>query len=81
MTEKELDIWFSDITVKQKEHIACKVLLKDGKDAKDGVYPKCTRVWCELTYDRKLWIHEHCTDRHGMWAVEENEETAMGHDF
>ena len=32
MTTLELDNWFCSLSVKQKEHISCKVLLKEGKE-------------------------------------------------
>lgn len=73
MTQKELDSWFVSLAVKQKEHIACKVLLKQGKDPKGGVYPNCWGVWEELSEDIKNQIHSHCTDKHGMWIQEEGD--------
>lgn len=70
MTNKELDSWYCSLTVKQKEHIACKVLLKEGKDPKAGVYPGCTDVWVPLEEEVKQKIYTHCTDDHGMWIQE-----------
>lgn len=67
MTTTELDNWFCSLSVKQKEHIACKVLLKQEKDPKRGLYPNCTDVWLLLSEDIKQNIHDHCTDSHGMW--------------
>lgn len=70
MTEKELNNWFCSLTIKQKEHIACKILLKHKRDAKEGLYPKSVLVWNELDTEKKNWIHSHCTDKHGMWIQE-----------
>lgn len=70
MKEQELDSWFCSLSVPQKEHIACKVLLKQGKDPHAGVYPNCVDVWSELDAEKKESIHEHCTDSHGMWIQE-----------
>jgi len=70
MTEIELDNWFCSLTVKQKEHIACKVLLKQERDPKAGIYPNCADVWMSLDEDIKDKIHDHCTDKHGMWIQE-----------
>lgn len=70
MKEQELDSWFCALSVKQKEHIACKVLLKQEKDPKEGLYPNCVKVWGELDAEIKNSIHEHCTDAHGMWIQE-----------
>jgi len=81
MTITELDNWFVSITVKQKEHIAAKVLLKEGRDVHAAKYPNCWNIWKDLPENVKQAIHEHCTDNHGMWAVEENHETSLGHDF
>lgn len=64
------DSWFCSLNVRQKEHIACKVLRKAGKDPKDGLYPNCTAVWLSLDDERKEFIHDHCTDKHGMWIQE-----------
>jgi len=70
MTNSQLDDWFCSLSVKQKEHIACKVLKAQDKDPKGGLYPNCASVWSELDEERKESIHEHCTDRHGMWIQE-----------
>jgi len=67
MTNTELDNWFCSLSVKQKEHIACKVLMKQEKDPKQGLYPNCVNVWNELDEEKKNIIHDHCTDKHGMW--------------
>lgn len=66
----ELDLWFCSLTIKQKEHISCKVLLKEGKDPKEGLYPNCTEIWKSLDEETKQKIHDHCTDEHNMWIQE-----------
>lgn len=70
MKNLELDSWFCSLSVKQKEHIACKVLVKQGKDPKGGLYPNCVDVWNALDESIKDDIHSHCTDKHGMWIQE-----------
>lgn len=70
MTDKQLDNWFCSLSVKQKEHIACKILAKQGKDPKEGLYPNSYNIWKELDEERKNGIHDHCTDSHGMWIQE-----------
>jgi len=73
MNNFELDSWFCSLSVKQKEHISCKVLLKQGKDPKEGLYPNCVDVWSVLDENIKNDIHSHCTDKHGMWIQEEGD--------
>lgn len=70
MTKTQLDDWYCSLSIKQKEHIACKVLLKQGLDPKNGLYPNCISVWTQLDLETQNWIHDHCTDRHGMWIQE-----------
>jgi len=70
MTKNQLDDWFCSLSIKQKEHIACKVLLKQEKDPKRGLYPNCVTIWNELDEEVKNTIHDHCTDKHGMWIQE-----------
>lgn len=81
MAISKLDMWFTDITVKQKEHIAAKILLKEGRDVHAAAYPNCWNVWKDLPEDLKQAIHDHCVDDHGMWVAEEKVETSLGHDF
>jgi len=73
INEQALDTWFCSLTVKQKEHIAVKVKMKRGEDPKTGIYPFCSDVWMSLDAEKKNWIHDHCTDRHGMWIQEEGD--------
>ena len=70
MNNSELDSWFCSLSVKQIEHIACRVLKKQGKDPKEGVYPHCATIWNALDESKKQYIHDHCTDQHGMWIQE-----------
>jgi len=70
MNEQELDKWFCSLSIQQKEHISCKVLIKEGKNPKQGLYPNCIDVWTLLPVERKESIYHHCTDSHGMWIQE-----------
>jgi len=67
MENVKLMDWFCSLSIQQKEHIACKVLLQQGKDPKEGVYPRCVTVWESLTFEQQQSIYEHCTDHHGMF--------------
>jgi len=62
------DDWFCSLSTKQKEHIAAKLAIKKGDNPKDALYPNCVIYWNELSEERKQQIHDHCTDKHGMWV-------------
>lgn len=70
MKYQTYDEWFCSLQVKQKEHVACKVLIKEGKDTKQGIYPNCVNIWLPLDNETKARIYAHCTDKHGMWIQE-----------
>jgi len=61
------DIWWTGLTVKQKERIAKKVT------GVDTFYPAATNVWMGLPEDRKARIYEHCKSGHGYLDPVENE--------
>ena len=69
MHAEELEIWWSSLSVAQKERIARKGLTKASPDGKVDeslvVYPACTRWWNSLEENRKAKIHDHCVNRHG----------------
>lgn len=62
-----VDIWWSSITVAQKERIARKA------NQKEVPYPECTRWWLSLPEERKQKIHDHCVDSHGLFLRDWND--------
>ena len=69
MNRGELEIWWSSLSIPQKERIARKALAKAPADSSVDEslvsYPGCTRWWNGLEEDRKIGIHDHCVGRHG----------------
>jgi len=65
MNEKELNGWFCSLPTKRKEHIAAKILLKDGGDVHLAKYPNCTAIWLQIDKVLKERIYDHCTNKHG----------------
>lgn len=82
MRNSELEIWWSSLTIAQKERIARKGAKKaspDGNiDEAQVRYPACTAWWNSLPDDMKLKIHDHCTDRHGYILSDWNDATPYG---
>ena len=82
MHAQELEIWWSSLSVAQKERIARKALTKESPDGKVDEslvqYPACTRWWLGLGQDRKMKIHDHCIDRHGYLLNEWNDADPYG---
>ena len=82
MENRELEIWWSSLPVKEKERIARKGLGKqsaDGRVNEDEVrYPACTRWWSSLDEENKKKIHAHCVARHGDELREWNEGNPYG---
>lgn len=66
MKKEDLNKWWSGLTVTQKEHIASKVVSKRDGPPTQIHYPACTVVWNELSDEQQEFIHDHCTDKHGM---------------
>ena len=69
----DYDLWWSNLTISQKERIAKKITKEEC------VYPKCTLVWKELGDDKKEWIHKHCTSKHGCVIEEFTEGQTMSY--
>lgn len=69
MENRELEIWWSSLPVKEKERIACKGQSKHSADGtakeEDYRYPACTRWWGTLDAERKESIYRHCVACHG----------------
>ena len=66
---KDLDIWWSSLSIAQKERIARKGLTKANPGSRieesDVTYPACTTWWLSLSPQRKAYLREHCEGRHG----------------
>jgi hypothetical protein len=80
----DLEIWWSSLTIAQKERIARKAQKKaspDGTVDEELVrYPACTRWWIAQDAADKQRIHDHCVDRHGYLLQEWNEADPYGGD-
>ena len=78
----DLEIWWSSLTIAQKERIARKAQKKaspDGTVDEELVrYPACTRWWIAQDATDKQRIHDHCVDRHGYLLQEWNSADPYG---
>lgn len=74
MHDEELEIWWTSLSIAQKERIARKGQSKASPDGKVDeslvTYPACTRWWNSLPAPQKQSIHDHCVDRHGYFLKE-----------
>jgi len=75
----KLDIWWSSLTIAQKERIAAKAAAKDENENADVRYPACTKWWNSITEERRQWIYDHCTDKHGLLLAKWNEGKSMSY--
>lgn len=66
MTQVELNLWWSSLSVSQKEYIATKIVQKNNPDAGKILYPACTEIWVQLSNEIKDKIHDHCIKNHGL---------------
>ena len=57
-----LNIWWSALTIAQKERIAAKAAEKEGNKDADVRYPACSRWWISISEEQRQWIYDHCTD-------------------
>ncbi len=82
MKTDELEIWWSSLSVVQKERVARKGMSKTSPDGTVDesmvTYPACTCWWNSLPEERKAMIHDHCIDRHGYLLNEWNNATPYG---
>lgn len=74
-----VDIWWSSLTIVQKERIAAKAAEKEGNKDADVTYPACTRWWNSITEERRQWIYDHCTDKHGLLLAKWKEGKSMSY--
>ena len=84
MRNDNLEIWWSSLTIAQKERIARKGQKKaspDGYvDEAQVCYPACTCWWNSLPEADRQRIHDHCVDRHGYLLADWNEADPYGGD-
>ena len=80
MDERKLEIWWSSLTISQKERIGGKIMSKqtEGK-VNTALYPECSRVWNALSIEQKQAIYDHCTDDHGYLLQEWKEGRAFSY--
>ncbi|MCF0182571.1 MAG: hypothetical protein HUK11_10050 [Muribaculaceae bacterium] len=60
----DMNTWWAGLTIAQKERIATKA------NAKPVQYPACSTWWEQQSQERKVAIHDHCTDKHGYLLKE-----------
>jgi len=66
MNVQELDKWWANLTIAQKERISSKIATAKGEGKQVIVkYPECSKYWGELAPERKEAIYKHCTGAHG----------------
>lgn len=58
MTQVDLNLWWSSLSVSQKECIATKIVQKNNPDAGKILYPACTEIWMQLSDEVKQQIHD-----------------------
>ena len=82
MANNELELWWSSLTVTQKERVAMKGISKaeGGRKVEEAEvsYPACTTWWNSLEQDQRQRIHDHCVDRHGYLLKEWNDADPYG---
>lgn len=65
MNVRDLDLWWTSLTTKQKERIATKAARKTGKANAEVQYPECTVWWIALDAKVREKIRKQCTDERG----------------
>lgn len=66
----DLESWWASLAVVEKERIATNAARKAGNPNVVVRYPDCTRWWNTIPTDKKVSIHNHCTDKHGLLLPE-----------
>lgn len=74
-----LNIWWSSLTIAQKERIATKAAKKEGNENADIRYPECSKWWISISEEQRQWIYDHCTDKHGMLLTKWKEGKSMSY--
>lgn len=72
MKHDDLNLWWTSLSVAQKERVA-----KKGQ-AGDYQYPACSAWWNALPEEKKEWIHDHCVNKHGYVLQEWDEANPYG---
>lgn len=67
----KFDVWWSSLTISQKERIASKA------NKKPVHYPECTAWWNSIDEEQKTRIHDHCVDSHGYFLKDWEEGTPL----
>jgi len=82
MNHDDLDLWWSSLTIAQKERIARKSLTKaaGGAAPEESAYqyPACSVWWNSIDESSREKIHDHCVGRHGYLLKEWNEADPYG---
>jgi len=82
MKNDDLNLWWTSLSVAQKERVARKGITKanSGKEpAKEEYqYPACSAWWNSIDEEQKAWIHDHCENKHGYILREWDEANPYG---
>ena len=81
MKHDDLNLWWTSLSVAQKERVAKKGIKKyTGKEAAEAEYqyPACSAWWNALPEEQKTWIHDHCEHKHGYVLKEWDEANPYG---
>jgi hypothetical protein len=82
MKHDDVNIWWTSLSVSQKERVAKKGLAKFAGEKKPSEneyqYPACTIWWNNLSEEQKAWIHDHCVNKHGYVLQEWDEANPYG---
>ena len=60
MTQVDLNLWWSSLSVSQKEGIATRIVQKNNPVAGKILYPACTEIWMQLSNEVKEQIYDTC---------------------
>ncbi|MBR0110236.1 MAG: hypothetical protein IJM05_06550 [Bacteroidales bacterium] len=82
MKHDDLNLWWTSLSVAQKERVAKKGLKKYAGEKEPAEneyqYPACTIWWNNLPEEQKTWIHDHCVNKHGYVLQEWDEANPYG---
>lgn len=82
MNISELAIWWTSLSIAQKERIAAKAYSKahpaEETDYSCVKYPACSVWWNSLDQEQQQTIHDHCVDRHGYLLQDWNDAKPYG---
>ena len=82
MKHDDLNLWWTSLSVAQKERVAKKGLKKYAGEKEpaenESLSPACTIWWNNLPEEQKTWIHDHCVNKHGYVLQEWDEANPYG---